>query len=243
MHLWARLEFQKAVHLNPGNEFARKKLDGAGAENKKSGEDAKKVEDEYRNRQQKASKPLAAAFIELSEWAMNQGLTAEARLAYGRALDYDPDNATARGAYRVRAALSRWLVTGAALAHPPQDAPLGQNPLADPPPQQRLVGNPKLLRQALRLADLPLGQPNRHEPLARSGPNALRERTSHGDVDPPALRPKVRKVVVRPESRFLAPGPGSRTSGVWLSHHLLHLLSRRRSLSVMSLADTGYTRP
>jgi hypothetical protein len=109
MHKWARLEFEMAAELNPENEHARKKLQGGETENKKTGDDAKKVDEEYRKRKQKTSKQLSSSFTELAEWAKSQGLNAEAQLAYGRALDYDADNAKAREALGFVKEKDKWI--------------------------------------------------------------------------------------------------------------------------------------
>jgi len=123
MHQWARLEFERAVTDDPEHAYARKQLghskgeSGAWgpdprakveSENKKTGEDAKKVETEYRRRLEKSLKPLAASFVDLGNWAKSQGLDAESKQAYGKALDIDPDQAQAREALGFTKEAGRW---------------------------------------------------------------------------------------------------------------------------------------
>lgn len=109
MFKWARMEYEKALALNPEHERARKKLEKIENNNRKTGDEALRVEEEYLKRQEKMGKPLAKDFAELGDWAKKQGLTAEADRAYKKALEYDPDNAKARQALGHTKDKDRWI--------------------------------------------------------------------------------------------------------------------------------------
>ncbi len=112
MHQWAKEEYNRAIALDPDCVKAReklgfKKVDGNWEQdpdkevpsgNKLSGKDADRVRKEYDKQLLDKGKDFAKKFVELASWCAKNGLKDEAAANHKSAVEYDPDNATARKA-------------------------------------------------------------------------------------------------------------------------------------------------
>ena len=110
MHRWARDEYRKAIGFNPDHAEARKKLgytqkDGEWepdpsiameTENKKKGDEAGKLKQEYDKKIEKLGKTLARQWSDLGSFCEKNKLKAESEAAYKKALEYDPTNNESR---------------------------------------------------------------------------------------------------------------------------------------------------
>ncbi|MBI3098612.1 MAG: tetratricopeptide repeat protein [Planctomycetes bacterium] len=118
-------QFERAMALDPDNEFVRKKLGyrkekGAWVRDPKvkvdrtndgaaSLEVIQATEEQVKKKQEDLSKQAAGDLIGLAGWCEKEGLEEESRLHYGEVLDYDLHHEKAREALGFRRTGSRWV--------------------------------------------------------------------------------------------------------------------------------------